>query len=393
MKMRISILSIVAVVGFAVGATVPLSGQEITGEGFRWNLGGYIKQLNGLYYLPDAEQYFQDQLWHNRLNLEMGFGKNWSLEAGLRTRLFYGDIVKVTPDYGTRVNDAGTDWVDMSVNWVDRPQWVLNSTLDRFFFQYTKGEWEVRLGRQRINWGVTNFWNPNDIFNQYQFTDFDYEERPGRDAVRVTWYAGTATSIEFAATAADAIDQWDAAALFKWNRWGYDFQLMAGVHRGYSVLGGAWAGAIGQAGFKGEWSLFSDWDDPGELDGVFALEADYAFVNGWYIAAGGLYQSTGRVESSLSLLGDFQPSARFLYPFRWTVFAMAQYPISPLSRAGLAVLYSPVKSNALFLNPSYGYSVAQNWDLDIVVQTVFSSDAGIFDADLAAGFVRVKYAF
>src|SRR5690606_2154167 len=164
-------------------------------EAWSWHLGGYVKQMNGLYYLPDVETYFQDQLWHNRLNFELQYGRRWAFEAGLRNRLFYGDLVKLNPAYGAAVEAAGTDWLDLSVNWVDRDQWVLNSTLDRFFVRYSTGEWEMRLGRQRINWGVTNFWNPNDIFNQYLFTDFDYEERPGRDALRLTRYLGASSVV------------------------------------------------------------------------------------------------------------------------------------------------------------------------------------------------------
>lgn len=367
--------------------------QKAGPEAWSWHLGGYVKQMNGLYYLPDVETYFQDQLWHNRLNFELQYGRRWAFEAGLRNRLFYGDLVKLNPAYGAAVEAAGTDWLDLSVNWVDRDQWVLNSTLDRFFVRYSTGDWEMRLGRQRINWGVTNFWNPNDIFNQYLFTDFDYEERPGRDALRLTRYLGASSSVEFAATFAEHIDRWDAAALYKWNRGGYDYQLLAGVHRGAYVLGGAWAGALGQAGLKGEWSLFADWDELSEIDGVLSVEADYAFVNGWYVSAGALYQSTGRTDGSFALLGDFRPSARFLYPYRWTVFGLARYPVSPLLNVGMAALYSPVESHALFLNPSVTYSLAQNWDFDLVVQTVFSSDDAGFDADLAAGFLRLKFSF
>lgn len=31
-------------------------------------------------------------------------------------------------------------------------------------------------------------WNPNDWFNTYNYFDFDYEERPGTDAIRVRVY-------------------------------------------------------------------------------------------------------------------------------------------------------------------------------------------------------------
>lgn len=370
-----------------------LMGQQLTKEGVRLEFGGYLKQLNGLYYVPESEQYFQDQLWHNRINLDLFLGKYLSVEAGFRSRLFYGDIVKITPDYGSQVDMAGTDWVDLSLNWIDRDQWVLNTTVDRFFVQYSRGKWDVRLGRQRVNWGVTNFWNPNDIFNQYLFTDFDYEERPGRDAVRITYYRNVSSSIEIAFTAADHIRDWNAAMLYKFNKWNYDFQLLAGVHESTTVAGGAWAGAIGQVGFKGEGSIFLPWEDAETVDGVLSIEADYAFVNGWYVAAGGLYQSTGAVNGSFALLGDFQPTARMLYPFRWTVFGMARYPVSPLANAGLATLYSPVESHAVFLNPSFSYSIARDWDLDLVIQTVLTDKDNDFSADLFAGFLRVKWSY
>jgi hypothetical protein len=385
------------VTGLFVLAFFPVKNTQLTAQSagpdsLQWRLGGYVKQLNGLFYVPDAGTYLQDQLWHHRLNVELRRGDRWRMEAGVRTRVFYGDIVKNTQHYGDLIREAGRDFVTLSANWVDRPQWVVNTTIDRLYVQYAADRWDLRLGRQRINWGLTNFWNPNDIFNAYQFTDFDYEERPGRDAVRWTYYTGTASSFELAATISDSLGRWSGAGLYKWNTRGYDVQVLAGVFEEHTVVGLGWAGAIGQVGFKGEGSLFSAWDD-GSIDGVLSLEADYAFFSGWYVATGGLYQSTGSVDGSFSLLSDFRPSARFLYPFRWTVFGMARYPLSPISNVGLAVLYSPVESHAVFLNPSWTQSLAQNWDLDVVVQTIWSRDGAGYGADLAAGFVRVKYSY
>ena len=48
----------------------------------------------------------------------------------------------------------------------------------------------LRIGRQRINWGVNLAWNPNDLFNAYSLIDFDYQERPGSDAIRFQYYMG-----------------------------------------------------------------------------------------------------------------------------------------------------------------------------------------------------------
>ena len=72
----------------------------------------------------------------------------------------------------------------------------------------------MRIGRQRINWGVNLAWNPNDLFNAYSLIDFDYQERSGVDAIRFQYYTGEMSSIEFAIQPGENIDKSIIAALF-----------------------------------------------------------------------------------------------------------------------------------------------------------------------------------
>ena len=60
-------------------------------------------------------------------------------------------------------------------------QWCCIQTRRDCIYDYRDNKINFRIGRQRINWGTTTIWNPNDIFNAYNFLDFDYEERPGMD--------------------------------------------------------------------------------------------------------------------------------------------------------------------------------------------------------------------
>ena len=69
-------------------------------------------------------------------------------------------------------------------------------TFDRLFIEWNKEKWNIRIGRQRINWGINLAFNPNDIFNAYNFLDFDYEERPGVDAARVQYYYGSFSGLD-----------------------------------------------------------------------------------------------------------------------------------------------------------------------------------------------------
>ena len=371
---------------------LPLLSQEEDPK--HWSLNGYVKQLQTVIKFDGLDNYLLDNLWHNRLNFKYFPSEGLTVVAELRTRMFYGDFVKLTPNYADQIETANNDKFDFSFHLIDKPNWVLNTTSDRFYFQYTAGNFEARLGRQRINWGINTVWNPNDLFNAFAFTDFDYEERPGSDAVRLKYYTGIASSIEVAVNLADTWRKRVAAMLYKFNVAQYDFQFLAGVANQDFVIGGGWAGNIKNSGFKGEWSYFIPTTDS-ELSNSFALTLafDHLFSNSIYLNVGYLYNSEGNTGGSLAELFAFELSAKNLYPFRHSAFVSAGYPITPLMNANLALIYSPVSSQPLFLNPTLTYSLAQNWDLDLVGQIAFSKNNSTYTTAVSAGFLRIKLSF
>ena len=85
----------------------------------------------------------------------------------------------------------------------DFDQMVFHIMIDRLYLQWNDDSWQFKVGRQRINWGVNLAWNPNDIFNAYSLYDFDYEERPGTDALRFQKFIGYAGGYEIAIKIAD----------------------------------------------------------------------------------------------------------------------------------------------------------------------------------------------
>ncbi len=369
-----------------------------------WTLNGYIKNLeSGLFFneaFPDlttlqlVDTFLQDNLLHNRLNFTWYPSSSLTLRADLRTRLFWGDLVRATPNYAQQIDEASNDVLDLSVVMLDQNSFVMHSVLDRLYLEWVSDKWEVRLGRQRVNWGISAVWNPNDVFNAFSFTDFDYEERPGSDALRIKYYTGFASSIEIAAKAFENIDEAVIAGLWKFNRWNYDFQLLGGYVQGDLALGGGWAGNLKNAGFKGEFTYFLPTDNKTNRDPAFAatIGVDYSFSNSLYVNAGLLYNSEGTDKGSAGNLFNFELSARNLYPYRTAVFLQGAYPVSPLFNSGLAIIYSPVSAQALFVNPSLTYSIAQNWDLDLIGQIVFSKEDQ-YKSPVQAAFLRLKYSF
>ncbi len=214
----------------------------------KFTFRGYLKNMSSLNYV--ADQYWYENLTHNRLNFAWYPKESISAYVEFRNRLFLGDFVNEFPNYGELIN-SNNDFFNLSANVIDNQSAILNVMVDRAFLQWNKNDWEVKLGRQRINWGVNLAWNPNDWFNAYSFFDFDYEERPGSDALRISKYTGAASSIEVAAKIAEDMDRFVGAAMWRINASNYDMQFLAGVAQGDLALGTGWAGNLGNAGFKG----------------------------------------------------------------------------------------------------------------------------------------------
>jgi hypothetical protein len=377
-----------------------LHGQN---EPKKWRLSGYVKDLQTLFFINESffpvDTLLVDNLIHNRLNFWWYASDQLTIKADLRSRIFYGDFVKITPDFAGTVDNANNDYFDLSLVLVDNPSYVVHTMFDRLYIEYINEEWEIRLGRQRVNWGISTVWNPNDIFNAFNFTDFDYEERPGSDALRVKRYTGFASSIELVSKVFDTWDEAVIAGMWKFHKGSYDIQILGGLVSRDLAIGGGWAGNIGDAGFKGEFTFFrpmDEWfDDYGEAGNSFALTlgADYSFSNSIYLNVGYLYNSNGATGISSSELFNFQLSAKNLYPYRHSIFSQVSYPFTPLLNGSLALIYSPVEVNALFLNPTFTYSIAQNWDLDLVGQISLSKEDRGYVSPVQALFIRFKWSF
>lgn len=361
---------------------------------------GYLKNMGSF-------NYFNDDLWvedltHNRLNFAWYPNENFSAFAEFRNRLFLGDFVSDIPNYN-QIIDSNNDYFDLSANLIDSKSALLNVMVDRVYIQWNKNDWEVKLGRQRINWGVNLAWNPNDWFNAYSFFDFDYEERPGSDALRISKYTGVASSVEVAAKMAEDMDRFVGAAMWRINKWNYDMQFLAGIAQGDLSLGTGWAGDLGKAGFKGEASYFipvAETSVNQSYDGLFlgAISVDYSFPNTLYLNGSVLYNSVAELDPVFGFSftgarpGNF--TVRNISNYRWSSFVQSSYQFTPLFSGGLSVIAYP-GSNAFFVNPALTVSLKQNFDLDVVGQLFFDEDPinGDYGSVSQSGFVRLKWSF
>src|SRR6056297_875253 len=247
-------------------------------------LNGYVKYMNTI---MDQEgiTWLTESMFHNRLDLRW-YPSRW-LHAGMsvRNRFIYGDLVESFPSYNDLISRDYGYLHKLTRNMVEDESYLVNTSVDRLWMHYTSGSFEARIGRQRINWGQTYVWNPNDLFNAYSFFDFDYEEKPGSDAIRLMYYPSYTSAAELAVKV-NRDEQITAAGYYRTNKWGYDWQFLGGIlNDDEYVAGMGWAGNIKGAGFNGELTYIHPDKNFGDTSGMLLATAslNYMFSNSFYM--------------------------------------------------------------------------------------------------------------
>lgn len=361
------------------------------------SLNGYLKFLQTVQFQRPDKSWITDNIFHNRLNFKWYPTEHLTVTAELRSRLFYGETVKLFPRYRDFV-DSSTGYVaDLSAVIAEGNSFFIHSVLDRVNVDWSKDKWQVRIGRQRINWGQSFVWNPNDVFNAFSFFDFDYEERPGSDAVLVRYYTGATSSIEFATAFAEDWDEYKVAALYRWNLGNYDYQVLTGKVGMDYALGAGWSGQIGGAGFKGEVTWFEPINQffSGEGSVVASLSGDYTFESSVFVHSEVIYNSyASRLSitgAGLNLLLESR-SPKTLTFTEWSLFNEASYQISPLVKTGLYTIYNPT-DESFFLGPNAEVSISDNVYLLFMGQFFLGASDSVYGDLGYFNYLRLKWSF
>lgn len=354
-------------------------------------VSGYIKDLVTLNFDKNFKELISGNLFHNRINVKWKPSQKLTAAVEFRNRLIWGEEVKITPDFAAQLRNEN-EKVDLQKAWVKNKSVVLHTNVERLYLDYNNNDLNIRLGRQRINWGITSTWNPNDIFNVYNFLDFDYEERPGVDGGKFQYNISNAFNVELAYASMRG-KKGDVAALkYSLNRWNYDMQLITGLYNQHPTLGAGWAGFIKDAGFKGE--LQYSFGNQDSLDHFnVALEGDYMFKKGWYLNVGLLFNNHGLYKpvNTWNTI-NLKLSPENLMPTRWNFIVTAAKEITPLCSVDISVLYAP-GTNFLILFPSLQYNAATNLDINIVWQSFFAELNNRFEAFNHTCYLRMKWSF
>ncbi len=380
-----------------------LSHFTVTAQLKKTTLNGYVKDLY-MYYktdnsLPGTDAtHLTSNLIHNRLNFRWYITNELTFAAEARNRFFSGQLIREFQFYEELINtDPG--YFNLAATVLSGEGWFLHTMVDRVYMDYMLDKWQFTAGRQRINWGITLVWNPNDIFNSFSYFDFDYEERPGSDALKIQYYTGVTSSAElvYKIDRNETEDKVEStiAAKYRFSKLGYDFQFLGGIMPEDFVLGAGWAGDIKGGGFRGEATWFIP-HDPNNGSGealVVTVSGDYTFKSSLYIHAAILYNTAGTTgkAGTREFFGQ-KITAKMLSPARGNIFGQLSYPLTPLFSGSFSGILNPF-DGSFYMGPFFNYSLGNNLELMVAGQLFFGEEATEYGELGKAAYGRLKWSF
>jgi hypothetical protein len=355
-------------------------------------VNGYVSTMQSVMFDSLSGPFLNENLIHNRLNFKGYVNENITLAVEFRNRLFTGDLVKSDQSY-SKIIGADAGLIDMSWNVLDEQSFFLNTTIDRFWLDLNYGKIQTRIGRQRINWGQTLVWNPNDIFNVYSYFDVDYVERPGSDAIRIQYYPGSSSTAEFAIKA-DYLNNVTGAALYRFNKWGYDIQFLGGIFDSEDIVAGAgWSGELGTVAFRGEASWFHNAGNFSDSTGTFiaTIGFDKVFSNNTTVQTQVMYCNNPVQLTSFGELYSGNISTKDIAFSSFSIFGAYSWPVTPLVNLSLSAMwFSDIKG--YYAGPSFDYSFTDNGAVSVIWQH-FENRSSANNTRINIGFLRVKFSF
>ncbi len=356
---------------------------------------GHLQYLENVWVQPNSEKWMTMGQLYNRFDFEWYKG-GFSANASMRNILNYGQMVYQYYPYLADMAKQDYGFLNLTHLWQSDSSVYSVSNFDRANLKFTHEKIEITAGRQRINWGINLVWNPMDIFNTFNYFDFDYVERPGCDAVLAQYYTGMASSVQLA-WKLDSDNKSTVAGMYRFNRWNYDFQVMGGLMHDDLVMGGGWSGQIEGAGFNGEISYFYPTKNSVETEATLIISsgANYTLPNSLYFHGSFIYNSqgtTGKADWGNVFLGNVDLSAKNLTPSRLELFGEMAYQITPLIRGDLAGILNPYDGSA-FVGPTFDFSLTNNIGLLLTSQLFFGESQTEYGDYGQMFYGRLKWSF
>ncbi len=294
---------------------------------------------------------------------------------------------------------------DLSWQLVDAQNVYATHTIDRFYTEYYHENVVVTLGRQRIAWGVSDYFRPLDQFAPFTPGEIDTEERAGIDAARLSFSWDRLSNVELVISPRSHFDNSRIGGRIRTNIDEWDIGAIVGWFEDGTVLGGSFSGALGGAGVKGEALAVYDGYARTDMTGIpptyeevqktylkATLGGSYGF-NWRNLTVGGeaYYDGSGANSPALyDVIG--LATGRRVTVGRYYAAATASALAHPLVTLSATTLMNLTDNSAL-VSPSLVWSARQAIDVTVGAQVFLGNERDEYGAQSNALYAILAWYF
>jgi len=280
---------------------------------------------------------------------------------------------------------------------------------DNAFLKISKGNVDVTVGKQQLEFGPGYFRNPVNIFSSRDIIDPTYE-KTGHKAVRGDVTLGPRSLLTVFMSSDDDLDdisnigsairltvpagRFDLSFMFAEREWLLgDYLAGVFVHQQRYLYGFDAVGELLGAGVwvEAQYSAMERDEDFYEL----LAGVDYTFENRLYLMLEYYHGSQAAGDTDTLTLNDWLRyfNDEVLAVSSDQLYLFSEYPVSDNFKIGLAALLSLNDQSSAFV-PSMRYTMLENLMLSIIGQVHTGKDGSAFGSQLGNGALcRLRYFF
>ena len=267
-------------------------------------------------------------------------------------------------------------------NSLDKDNVYATHQLYRGTVQVTHNDFDLRLGRQQINWASTLIWNPLDRFNPLNPLQLEREERQGVDALLLDYNIHELSRLSLVYSRQENPSDQSAAVRFKSNQYDIDYSLIAGRFLTEDKLGFGLASQMGLIGLRAEFV----WSDPkgnakdNEPYIETVISTDYTNQSGIKFVIEGYFNGDGVTDTSQYQFSQILTGAK-LGLAKHYLGGIISKELTPILELELLAI-SNLDDHSLFISPTLKYDLPSFEDVYLK-----------FGAQLFKGATGSEYAF
>lgn len=228
-------------------------------KGFDFSIGGYVFELpvyqrlgasiDSLLPSNNQDKNLYQSITKIRLRPVLNLWEDARIEAALETRI---DISKYENPLFNSENIYPRHLIDLDWKLLSDGNVLINESIDRLFFKQTFEDFELTLGRQRINWGVGRIWQPTELFHPVNPANFGKIEKTGADALSAKFFFGNFTDAELIVNFRERISDFNYGLRLRTNFSPFDISGIIGYFDRNPAIGMDFTGNVFDAGIRAE---------------------------------------------------------------------------------------------------------------------------------------------